>query len=263
MKYCLLNIAYDDSFFGFQIQPDLKTVQGEVLKALSPIGVRKVYGSSRTDSHVRSASSIIEVQHDDLNKVCRIVDSIRGIAVRGYYEADEFVNLRKTVEKEYIYYSDRTLSRGSLQRTVREFLRGRLESFSRDPSKKVVLSEISFSLSKTHSILRFTGKSFSWNFVRIAAETIIKRSEGVILDDDWAKMLAGNERSRYKGNAHNLILYRTKAPFMFDPYESRNLNVLRSRALQDFYWLYGLDEGLADVVRSLDFIDKSRSRTKR
>lgn len=28
MKYCLLDIAYDDSFHGFQLQPDVKTVQG-------------------------------------------------------------------------------------------------------------------------------------------------------------------------------------------------------------------------------------------
>ncbi len=257
MKYCLLNIAYDDSFFGFQVQPDLKTVQGEILKALSPIGVRKVYGSSRTDSHVRSASSIIQVEHDDVAKVCRIVDSIRGIAVRGYYETDKFVNLRKNIEKEYIYYSDTALNRRQTQRAVREFLKGKLESFSRDPSKRVVLSEISYSLNETHCIFRFTGKSFSWNFVRIAAETIIKRSEGVISDEDWANMLAGNERSRYKGNAHNLILYRTKAPFKFNRYESRNLTVLRSRALQDFYWLFGLDEGIEDVVRSLEFIEKS------
>ncbi len=255
MRYCLLKIAYDDSFFGFQIQPNLRTVQGEILKALAPIGVNKVYGSSRTDSHVRSASSIIEVAHSDPLKVCKIVDSIKGIMVRGYFETDEFVNLRKSLQKEYVYFCDRRLNKRLLQRVIKQFLEGKLESFSRDPAKKVVLSRILFSVGSSHTVFLFEGRSFSWNFVRIAAESIIRRSEGKIGDEEWRQLLSGHRKARYKGSASNLILYRTSTVFEFKPYESRHIREMKSRMFQDFYWLTGIDTGAREITNSIDFIN--------
>lgn len=255
MKHCLLEIAYDDSFFGFQVQPDVRTVQGEILRALSPIGVKKVYGSSRTDSHVRSASSIIEVEHADIRKVCKIVDSVKGVAVRGYFESAEFVNLRRTLEKEYLYFCDRRLNEECLQSTTAEFLRGKMESFSKDPAKKVVLSRIRFHVGNTHTIFLFQGKSFSWNFVRIAAESIIRRSEGKISDEDWNALLSGKKVAYYKGKPNNLILYRTKAPFKFNAYRSRNVNELKSRIFQDIYWISGINDDASEVVKSLEFLE--------
>jgi tRNA pseudouridine38-40 synthase len=254
MKYCLLEIAYDDSFYGFQVQPDVKTVQGEIVKALAPIGIKKVYGSSRTDAHVKSASSIIEVEHDDVKKVCKIVDSLKGIAVLGFYEADEFVNLRKKFEKEYLYFCDHGLNKKVLQRTIREFLKGKLESFSRDPSKRVALSKIEFSIGKTHTIFLFEGRSFSWNFVRISAESIIKRSDGSVSDEEWSELLSGKRRPRYKGKPNNLILYRTKTPFEFKRYESRNLATLRARIFQDFYWISSIDDTVRELTDSINFL---------
>ena len=255
MKYCLLKIAYDESFYGFQIQPNLPTVQGEILKALSPIGIKKIYGSSRTDSHVRSSSSIIEVQHEDSQKVCKIVDSIRGIAVRGYYETDNFVNLRRSLKKEYLYFCDRALNETSLKKTIREFLSGELTSFSRDPAKKVVLSRVLFFIKKTHTLLLFEGMSFSWNFVRISAETIIRRSEGKVSDEEWRELLTGKKKAVYKGKASNLILLRTSPPFEFRSYKSKNLNVIRSRIIQDFYWLSGINDDVRELTDSLDFLE--------
>jgi tRNA pseudouridine38-40 synthase len=254
MRYCLLRIAYDDSFHGFQSQPNVRTVQGEILKALAPVGVRKVYGSSRTDSHVRSASSIIEVEYPDVDKICRIVDSIKGIAVMGFYQTDEFVNLRRALEKEYLYVSFLSLEAKTVRKVIAEFLEGNLESFSKDPTKKVEISRIRFFSGKSHTIFVFYGKSFSWNFVRIAAESIIRRSQGKIDDEEWLDLLYGRKRARYKGKAENLILYRTRIPFELKNYESRNLVDLKTRAYQDFYWLSGLVDGVSDLTSSLKFL---------
>lgn len=256
MKYWLLKIAYDDSFFGFQNQPNVRTVQGEILHALSPIGVKKVYGSSRTDSHVRSASSIIEVEHEDGRKVCKIVDSIKGIAVLGYFESNEFINLRRGLSKEYLYYCDRKLDRRSLKRAIREFMKGGMEYFSKDPAKKVILSRIIFSIRDSYTIFMFEGKSFSWNFVRIAAESISRRAEGKISDNDWSDMLSGRKRTIYRGDPHNLILYRTIAPFEFVSYHSKNIVPLKSRIFQDFFWLYGVCDSPTDITDIPYFVEK-------
>ncbi len=256
MKYCLLNIAFDNTFHGFQYQPKLRTVQGELLKALSPIGIERVYGSSRTDSHVRASSSIIEVEYDDPLKVCKIVDSLEGIAVLGYFETDKFINIRKSLSKEYIYFCDKSLDRQSLMETITEFLGGKMECFSRDPAKKVVLTGIRFYVGKSFTILLFEGRSFSWNFVRISAETIIKRVEGKIPDEEWSELLSCKRRARFKGSAENLILFKTKAPFEFSQYKSRNINKIRSRIFQDFYWLVGVNAEVKDIVESAGFLGK-------
>lgn len=255
MKYCLLNIAYDNTFYGFQVQPNVSTVQGEILKALFPIGIKKIYGSSRTDSNVRSASTVIEMECEDVSKVCKIVDSVKGVVVRGYFESDSFVNLRHSLQKEYLYIHNSQLNKKTLQKTIREFMKGNVSEFSKNPEKKVILSKISFSIKKSHSLLLFRGKSFSWNFVRIAAETIIRRSEGEIDDAEWSDLLSGSKRSRYKGNANNLILLNTRSPFKFADYRSKNLKVLRLRIFQDFYWLAGFDGVTGDLAESLDFIE--------
>lgn len=256
MKYWLLKIAYDDSFFGFQSQPNVRTVQGEILRALASIGVKKVYGSSRTDSHVRSASSIIEVEHEDGRKVCRIVDSIKGIAVLGYFESKEFINLRRNLTKQYLYYYEGKLDRRGLTKAIGEFKEGGIEYFSKDPTKKVVLSKIMFFIKDSYTIFLFEGKSFSWNFVRIAAESISRRAEGKISEKDWRDMLLGRKRANYRGDPHNLILYRTRSPFEFVSYDSKNIVSLKSRIFQDFFWLYGVCDNPSDVTVIPDFIQK-------
>lgn len=254
MRYCLIRIAYDDSFHGFQVQPTVRTVQGEILRALAPLGIKKVYGSSRTDSHVRSSSSIVEVEYPDVKKVCKILDSIKGIAVTGFYQSEEFVKLRKVLEKEYVYLTLRSLESERVGKAIDEFLQGKMQSFSKDPSKRVAITRITFFSGKQHTILVFRGRSFSWNFVRISAQSIIERSDGTIGDEEWQGLLAGRIRARYKGRAENLILYQTLAPFEFNKYESRNLPLLKARMYQDFYWLSGIGDPVVDLNDSYRFI---------
>lgn len=258
MKYCLLRIAYDNSFHGYQIQPNVLTVQGEILKALSPIGVKKIYGSSRTDSRVRSASTIIEVKHDNAVKVCKIVDSIKGIFVRGYYESNEFVSLRNSIEKEYLYAHDGKIDGNKLSETIDEFLGGNIDNFSKDPDKKVILTSITFSNRETRTLLLFRGKSFSWNFVRISAYTIIRRAEGKVSQREWKEMLSGSMKSRFKGDANNLILIRTKLPFEFNNYDSKKFRTLQSEISRDLFWFAGIEEDLGGLNRDLDFIKGSK-----
>jgi tRNA pseudouridine38-40 synthase len=205
MKFCLLNIAYDDSFHGFQKQPERRTVQGEILNALMPIGIDKVVVSSRTDSHVRSCSNIIELKTDDCLKVCRIVDSIEGIFVRGYVVSDEYVKLRGKVIKH-----------------------------------KEIQDKVSLDIFTSYSTFTFIGMSFSWNFVRISVENIINRSRGKIDDEEWSELLQGKRKFRFKGKAENLILFRTELGLEMKEYQSRKLNFMKQKEILSLYWLKGI-----------------------
>ncbi len=240
MKYCLLEIAYDNTFHGFQVQPGLRTVQGEILKKVKPIGVDKIYGSSRTDSGVRASSNILEIKYDDCLKLCKIIDSIPGIFVISYANSENFVRLRGRTKKYYLYLHDKRLNHDKLAGAINEFMNSDISKFSRNPEKKVILDSLTFKIFDNYTALVFVGRSFSWNFVRISAENIIRRSENIIDDDEWQGLLRGNTKFRYKGKANNLILFKTELDFKMNPYNSPKLMRISFEQKVILYWLFGL-----------------------
>jgi|YelNatPaOPRAMG01_1025707.scaffolds.fasta_scaffold00397_8 tRNA pseudouridine38-40 synthase len=240
MKYCLISIAYDESFSGFQVQPNVRTVQGEIMEKLKPIGIRKVVASSRTDSHVRASSNIIEVKYNDCQKVCKIIDSIRGIVVNGYIPSDQYVKLRGKVTKHYIYIHPEPLNQHSVNKAIDDFLSSNYSLFSKEPGKKVLLDSLRFRNSRCYSTFLFIGRSFSWNFVRISAENIIKRSRGEIDDEEWSELLQGLRKYRFKGGAENLILLKSDIGSEMIKFNSKNLNRIVETEIRKLHWLEGL-----------------------
>ena len=56
-----ITIQYDGTdFFGWQIQPNLRTVQGEIYKAVQKIYSKKstIYGCGRTDAGVHALGQV-------------------------------------------------------------------------------------------------------------------------------------------------------------------------------------------------------------
>ncbi|MGC8644645.1 MAG: hypothetical protein ACP5UO_00055 [Thermoplasmata archaeon] len=249
--YCLLKIAYDNSFHGFQAQPGIRTVQGEMLEALRPIGITRIYASSRTDSHVRSAGTIVEMEHDDVQKVCRIVDSLKGIAVLGYATREKFVNLRSGIMKTYWYLSPFPTDGDSLDAAICEFMAGSVSSFSKDRNRKVILDGISKISGSSFTLLIFSGRAFSWNFVRIAGETIVRRALGEIGDGEWGEMLQGIRRSRFRGKAENLILVDSRSEIMFKGYPSAKIAKIRASILPEVAWASLLDGSVAEFASDI------------
>lgn len=240
MKYCILEIAYDDSFHGFQKQPEIRTVQGVILDKLKPLGITKIYGSSRTDAGVRSSSTIIELQYEDCYKICKIIDSINGIYVLSYAESDHFIKLRGNQTKVYVYVYPKPLEEETLKHVINELISSTLSNFSRSPDKKVILDSLDFRIGLNQTLLIFRGKSFSWNFVRIASETIIKRVEKAINDSEWNDLLNGRRRYRFKGKASNLILIKTKINLPMKKWNSSKNDYLYNKYLVLNYWLKGI-----------------------
>lgn len=249
--FCLLKIAYDNTFHGFQVQPGFRTVQGEMLRALRPLGIDKIYVSSRTDSHVRSVATVVEMECHDVLKVCRIVDSIEGIIVLGYATSESFFKLRSGFVKTYWYISPCRTDQGALSSAIEQFLRGKMNNFSKDSEKNVILEGISYINDSSFTLLVFSGRAFSWSFVRIAGETIIRRALGEIEDGEWNEMLLGKRKSRYRGRAENLILVNSAGNIEFFQYHSRKIGKIREAILPELAWASLLD---ASVLKFMDRI---------
>lgn len=117
----LLKIMFDgENFSGFQAQPGLRTVQGELTEKLSNLFAFPVMvtGCSRTDSGVHAFGFCVAVHPRDEEKArenwCRIpVEKVavaannrmpRDISVAGaFYVSDDFHPRYSVVKKEYIY----------------------------------------------------------------------------------------------------------------------------------------------------------------
>ena len=107
-----LTIQYDGTdFHGWQIQHDLRTVQGELTKALSLIEGRDVilHGSGRTDAGVHAEGQVANVQLQrpiSTNKLRAAINGNVGKDVRvldAEIVDDEFHARYSALEKTYIY----------------------------------------------------------------------------------------------------------------------------------------------------------------
>jgi tRNA pseudouridine38-40 synthase len=111
MNYKLL-LQYDGTdFHGWQIQGDLRTVQGELTQALSLIDGRSVnlHGSGRTDAGVHAEGQVasVEIQREISTEKLRaaananIGRDVRVLAVEAV--TDDFHARYSALEKTYVY----------------------------------------------------------------------------------------------------------------------------------------------------------------
>jgi len=112
MKNYKLKIEYNGtSYSGWQIQPNVPTVQNEITKALQQITGSKInlVGSGRTDSGVHALGQVANFQIDDeldLRKVRHSLNSLlpKDIAIRTAIEVDPSFHSRFDAKRRsYLY----------------------------------------------------------------------------------------------------------------------------------------------------------------
>ena len=111
MRY-LINLTYDGSlFYGYQIQNNNKTVEGELEKVLSKILNTNIntVGSSRTDKGVHAINQYCHFDYDkkiDLKKLKHSINSLidKGIYIKSIKKVNnDFHSRYNVIKKEYIY----------------------------------------------------------------------------------------------------------------------------------------------------------------
>lgn len=213
MRYAI-KIGYDGmAFNGFAIQPNKKTVEGEILKRLIKTKIiedrskNKFQYAARTDKGVSAFGNVI-VFNSPANPL-KAMNGIQNIWITGYAEVDEKFNPRHAKYKIYRYYiKNDGLNLNEMAKAIKIFEGVHdFSSFARI-DKRNPIREITKTVFHRDKIIKIDiyGKSFLWQQVRRMAAAIIKVGQGKACIDDIKNALNGMRMDFGVAPANNLVL---------------------------------------------------------
>jgi len=174
-----LRIAYDGShFFGFQRQPDRRTVEGDLVIALQEIGAIRDTGSSsyrlssRTDKGVSSLGNIVSIDTEFPRK--QIPKSINSIAsdlwCTGTCDLPKDFDVRRAVGRTYAYYLHDEGQDVKAMQKASKLLVGThdFSCYAKLDGRNPIRTVASLKVRRKDTVIEFiiAGESFLWNQVR-------------------------------------------------------------------------------------------------
>lgn len=191
-----LKVAYDGSeFHGFQIQPNILTVEGKIKAAVSEMAVYdpsvKYSGrASRTDRGVSALANVVAIDSDKEISPSLFNGFLSEPAIRAWASAtvSKDLNPRHARSKKYAYFwprrsamTDRSLHElSALQQRAKVFVgQHDFQWFSKTDERcsKRSVDCVSVSETPVHWILSVQASSFIWQQVRRMANALFNRSD--------------------------------------------------------------------------------------
>lgn len=228
MKYFAKINYLGTNFHGFQVQPGLRTVQGELCRALSnALGAPcKVTGCSRTDTGVHANEFCLTIECDGAtvpaDKLPVAVARYLPNDVSLYYAEEcsaDFHPRYDVVSKEYLYriinrkiydpfeygrawFLPRFISDGEIEKMqyAASKIIGKKDfaSFMSEGSdtEDTVRTVFSLDVSKSGDLIeiRIKADGFLYNMVRIIVGTLVEVAYGRILPDDITQIIDAENR---------------------------------------------------------------------
>ena len=247
MKYFAKIRYLGTDFHGFQVQPEKRTVQGELCRALAEAtGVpRKVTGCSRTDAGVHANEFCITVEGDGITvpadklpvSVARFLPNDLSLF---YSEAcdEKFHPRYDVVSKEYLYkiknakvydpfyygrawFLPRVIDAESIEkmRSAADLMCGKKDfSAFMSPGSDVEDTVRTVYYIKIDKVddeinIRVCADGFLYNMVRIIVGTLVEVAYGRISPDSISNILASCERKRAGMTAPPEGLYLNKVSY--------------------------------------------------
>lgn len=188
----VIKFAYDGrKFHGYARQPNLKTVEGELIKSLVKYGFIEdtkesfFRSASRTDKDVSALGNVVAFNTDSSKK--RILDDLfnefSSILVYGIKDVEPDFNPRYAKLRHYRYYLpvanldiEKIVSTSACFTGEHNFSNfARLESF-KDPVRTI--DNIIFALEDDFLIVDFYAQTFLWHQIRRIVSVLIKVGNG-------------------------------------------------------------------------------------
>lgn len=193
MRY-LMNITYDGSkFYGYQVQKNEKTIEGELEKTVSKIFNESIniIGTSRTDKGVHAINQYCHFDSDKKINVDRLKHSINSliddsIYIKNIVIVDDLFHSRyncikkeyiykinmneyNPIEKDYIYQYNKKIPKELLDKFISKVSgKHNFKSFTSDKDKKSYerILKMDYKISKGILYLRFESSGFFRYMIR-------------------------------------------------------------------------------------------------
>lgn len=203
-----LKFAYDgQSFYGYARQPNLKTVEGEVIKTLIKYGFiedtkeSRFLSASRTDKGVSALCNVVSFNstYGPKQILDRLKEETGEIIFYGISEVDDNFNPRYAKSRFYRYYLlKQNLDVEKITKTLGAFTGthdftnfARIESF-KNPVRKI--ENIVVTESKDYLIIDFFAPNFLWNQIRRIISSVKKAGSGKIDKQEVVEALVNPEK---------------------------------------------------------------------
>jgi tRNA pseudouridine38-40 synthase len=192
-----LKFAYDGrKFHGFACQPNLRTVEGDLLNALIKLNIISDVKKScfrlgsRTDKGVSAIGNVVAFNTDNFNlKFLKVIsESLVDIITYGFAKIHEDFNPRFANYRFYRYYLknenfdiEKVLLASTLFIGEHNFSNFARVEPNKDPVRKI--ENIIFNFEKNFLIIDFYAETFLWNQIRRMISALIKVGIGKITYD--------------------------------------------------------------------------------
>jgi len=222
-----VKIGYDGSkFYGFAMQPNKRTVEGEILKILKKTKIirdrkqAKFQYAARTDRGVSAIGNVIAFNCK--GNALKVLQGMKDVWIMGYAYVNEDFNPRHCLYKIYRYYLyDDGFDVKKLKEAATLFEGEHdFSYFARIDSRNPVRGIDRVSVTKKGRIIKvdFVGKSFLWNQIRRMMAAVIKAGKEDIGKEEIMDCLNKKRRINFGiAPAENLVLLDTKYDFEFYP----------------------------------------------
>ncbi|ASJ02737.1 tRNA pseudouridine(38,39,40) synthase TruA [Thermococcus profundus] len=221
-----LRVAYDGTaFYGFQRQPGLRTVEGEIIRVLQKLGIiedpptSNFKGASRTDRGVSAFFNVVSFdpvpEKAYLAKPEVLNYHLKDVWVLGWTEVpDDFHPRFWAKSKTYRYYLvDRGFDPNAMPECARLFVGTHdFSAFAKlEPGKEPIreITSVEIIPRSGYYIVEVTGKSFLWEMVRRIVNSISLCGLGLLTPEEVSGMLSGRfDRKIPPAPPENLVLWR-------------------------------------------------------
>lgn len=223
-------VAYDGTdFFGFQVQPNVRTVQGEIEKALMKINKNipvRIHPSGRTDAGVHAVGMVF---HFDFPASIPTEGIFKGMSVllpadisiiQLKAAADDFHARYQALGKTYTYRVDNNRIRSPFNRNfvlhhpykmdvekAQEALNVivgthdftsfcSVKTDVEDKVRTIYEASVKVDADTNEWVFTFTGDGFLYNMIRIIMGTVLEIADGRKEVTAMAEILAGRNREK-------------------------------------------------------------------
>jgi tRNA pseudouridine38-40 synthase len=223
-----LKFGYDGSrFWGYQRQPDVRTVEGDIITALRKTRIIRdlnesnFLSASRTDRKVSAIGNVLALDTDfRLKEIIRAMNSkLEDIYFWGIAEVEDGFVPRHADQRWYRYHLPGHMDVDLLKEASLLF-KGEhdFKGFCRKSERSTVRIVDSIAVKKGSPFIFFDIKaqSFLWNMVRRIVSAVVKYADGEITKKEVKDALAGKGKDLGLVAAQPLILMDVSYDFEFN-----------------------------------------------